>query len=132
MTRITVAKLAIKHDHSKMTAEVTVKAEVKFTPFEYCLMKNCPKTRLFKLKCQLWGEDYWMPDDRLYTLPAAHYYPAGSPALTETATFKATVGEGMLDEDVGKDEIYAKLILTNLFTLNKVTKKSNIVHHEFE
>ena len=34
-----------------------------------------------------------------------------------------------MDEDWGQDEVYGKLILTNLFSLVPVTKKTNVVHH---
>jgi hypothetical protein len=42
-----------------------------------------------------------------------------------------TLGEGVLDEDWGQDEIYGKLLLTNLSTATQITKKTNEVHHSF-
>ena len=50
---------------------------------------------------------------------------------SETRTFEVVLGEGVLDEDWGQDEVYGKLILTNLFSLVPVIKKSNVVHHSF-
>ena len=45
--------------------------------------------------------------------------------------YTATVGEGLLDEDWGTDEIYGKLILYNLFTFVQIKKKTNTVSHSF-
>lgn len=131
MATITNVKLSISHDHRKKTAEPVVKCKINFTALELCMMKNCSKGRFFKLKCQLWGDDPFS-DDYLFTYSNVYYFPDGTPSLSESRTFKAVVGEGLLDEDwIGKDEIYAKLILQNLFSGTSITKKSNVVSHAF-
>ena len=133
MANITNAKLTIAHDHTKKTARPVVKCDVNFTEQELCQMKNCAGSRFFKLKCQLWGEDSGLTgaDDFLYTYSDVFYFPDASPTGTETRTFDVTVGEGLLDEDWGQDEVYGRLKLVNLYTLAEVTKKTNTVSHNF-
>jgi hypothetical protein len=133
MATITDAKLTITHDHEKRTARPVVTCQVNFTGMEYCLMKGCPEFKMFKLKCQLWGADSGLTgaDDYLYTYGTAFFFPDPSPTTTESRTFTVTLGEGVLDEDWGTDEVYGKLILYNLFTLTTVTRKTNVVSHRF-
>lgn len=133
MASLTNAQLAISHDHRKKTAHVVVRCTVNFTALELCQMKTCPETRHFKLKCQLWGADSGLTgaDDFLFTYSNVHFFPDASPAPAENRSFEVTVGEGLLDEDWGEDEIYGKLILQNLNTLVQLTKKTNQVHHSF-
>lgn len=133
MATITNAQLTLAHDHRKKTVVATVRAQVNFTTLELCQMKSCDAAKLFKLKCQLWGSDDGLfgEDDFLYTYPTVLYFPDSSPTATENVTFTETLGEGVLDEDIGEDDVYARLRLTNLFTLGEVTKKSNTVHHHF-
>lgn len=133
MATITERKLTIAHDHNKKTASVRVTCKVNFTQLELCQMKACPESRLFKLKCQLWGEDSGLTfgDDFLYTFSDVYYFPDGTPTASESRSFSVVVGEGLLDEDWGQDEVYAKLILTNLSTLVAVKKNTNTVSHSF-
>jgi hypothetical protein len=132
MASISNAVLNISHDHRKKTAHVKVTCTVKFTDLELCQMKMCGG-RWFKLKCQLWGADSGLTfgDDFLYTFSNVYSFPDTTPTASESRTFEAVVGEGLLDEDWGTDEIYAKLILYNLNTLVNVTKKTNQVSHSF-
>jgi hypothetical protein len=133
MASIIKANLAITHDHKKKTARAVVTGIVSFTPYELCLMKTCPQQKMFKLKCQLWGKDSGLTgaDDFLYTYPNVYYFPDPTPTPEETRVFDVTLGEGVLDEDWGEDEVYGLLKLQNLFTLVQVTKKTNVVHHSF-
>ena len=133
MATITDAALTISHDHTKKTARPVVKCKVRFTPLEQCLMKGCPGQRMFKLKCQLWGKDSFFTgaDDFLYTYGSVYYFPDASPTAAEDRTYDVTVGEGLLDEDWGQDEIYGKLSLVNLFTNVQSQKKTNTVSHSF-
>jgi hypothetical protein len=133
MATITDAKITIKHDHTRKTAHVTASCKVHFTPIELCLMKNCPEGKLAKLKCQLWGADSGLTgaDDFLYTFGNVFYFPDATPSSPESRTFEDTVGEGLLDEDWGKDEVYAKFTLHNLFTGTTMTRNSNVVSHSF-
>jgi hypothetical protein len=131
MATISNAKLTISHDHTKKTARPVVKAQIGFTQCEMNQMKDGLK---FKLKCQLWGADPGLfdgDDDFLFTYSPVKFYPDASPAVTEDALFDVTLGEGVLDEDWGTDTIYAKLILTNQYTLVKVKKNTNQVSHSF-
>ena len=133
MATITDAQLRITHDHEKRTARPVVTCKVNFTGMEYCLMKGCPEQNMFKLRCQLWGADSGLTgaDDYLYTYGTVYFFPDPTPAGTESRTFDVTVGEGVLDEDWGTDEVYGKLILYNLFTLTSIKKKTNTVSHRF-
>jgi hypothetical protein len=133
MATITNAVLAIEHDHRKKLARAVVKCKVNFTEAELCMMKTCAGQKLFKLKAQLWGDDSFLTgaDDHLWTYSDVYYFPDPTPSGSESRSFDVTLGEGVLDEDWGTDEVYGKLILQNLLTLAKITKKTNTVHHSF-
>lgn len=130
MATITNANLTINHNHASKTGKVLVKCNVNFTAFEINQMKAGLR---FKLICQLWGADSGLTgaDDFLYTIPTAKYFPDATPAATENVAFEVTVGEGLLNEDTGTDEVYAKLKLTNLYTLVTVNRNTNEVSHSF-
>ena len=133
MATITEAKLKITHDHSKKTGHAIVTCEIKFTGLELCMMKQCPEENLFVLKCQLWGEDSFLTgaDDFLYTYDTVHRFPDGSPTAVESRKFEVVVGESLLDEDWGTDEVYGKLLLRNMFTMVQITRNTNTVSHSF-
>jgi len=133
MATITNASLSLAHDKHKKTVNSVVRCTVNFTALELCHMKTCKEARHFKLKCQLWGEDSGLTgaDDFLFTYATVFFFPDATPAASESRTFEVLLGEGVLDEDWGQDEVYGKLILTNLYTLVKVTKRTNVVHHSF-
>ena len=135
MATITDAKLTISHDHAKKLATPVVTCHVNFSPQDMALMNALPNVRVFKLKCQLWGADEWFNggDDNLglAVYSRVHYFADSTPTPTESRTFSAEVGEGVLDEDNGIDEIYGKLTLYNLVFPSIVSKKTNEVHHSF-
>ena len=133
MALITDVKLSIKHDHHKNLAHVQVSCKIAFTTLELCLMKSCTKTKMFKLKCKLWGEDGWFTgaDDFLYTMPVVFFFPDSTPTANESKTFQVTVGEGLLDEDWGRDEVYARVYLSNYLSQTTISRKSNVVSHRF-
>lgn len=133
MASITNAKLTIRHDHNKKLAHATVTCDVNFTALELCQMKTCREGRHYKLKCQLWGADSGFngADDFLYTYGTTFYFPDGSPSATENRSFEVTLGEGVLDEDWGQDEVFGKLLLTNLTSSAQISKKTNTVSHSF-
>lgn len=134
MATISAQKLSITHDHTKKTARCIVTGKVNFDQLELFLMQQGLK---FKLKCELWGDDSGLTgsDDKLFTYSPVKYFPDASPAASESVSFDVTLGEGVLDEDgfLGGyvDEIYGKLILTNLYTTVTVSKTTNIVSHSF-
>jgi hypothetical protein len=133
MATITNAKLAFSHDHEKKLVKAVVTCDVNFTGLEQCQMKTCPKMRYYKLKCQLWGSDSGLTgsDDFLYTYSDIFYFPDPTPTPTEKRTFDVMLGEGVLDEDWGEDEVYGLLSLSNLYTMTQITKKTNTIHHSF-
>ncbi len=122
MVIIVDEKLMINHHQDKKLANVTVTGEIRFSPQELYQM-NTSEKRLFKLKCELWGQDM-IAKDKLYTFNPLKYYPGVSQNISEPFTFKEILSEGVLDEDLGKNEVYAKLILTNLSTGNQVVDKN--------
>jgi len=132
MATITKPSLDISLPTKEQTRKVTVTCNINFTQVELCQMKACPG-RWFKLKCQLWGDDILFngPNDHLYTFSEARYFPDATSTGVEKVQFTANVGEGLLDEDLGTDEVYAKLILTNLNTLVTVVKRSKVWSQSF-
>ena len=133
MATITNVKLTIVEDNRRKTVDVTVKGKVNFTSIEHCLMKNCPKSKWFKLKCELWGADGGLTfgDDKLYVIPHVKHYPDNNPSMSESFTFSDTFASEILNEDWGTDEIYAKLRLRNLYTNTEISRKSNVVTGSF-
>ncbi len=133
MATITNATLALTHDHRKKTVRAVVRCNVNFTALELCQMKECAGIRFFKLKCQLWGADSGLTgaDDLLFTYSNVFFFPDPTPTATESRTFDVLLGEGVLDEDFGQDEVYGLLKLVNLSTLVEVRKKTNTVSHSF-
>jgi hypothetical protein len=133
MATITNRTLTLTHDHTKKTVRAVAKCNVNFTALEQFQMKGAPQGSFFKLKCQLWGEDSGLTfgDDFLFTYPSAFFFPDPTPTAAESRTFDVVLGEGVLDEDWGTDEVYALFKLVNLSTLVQVKKKSNTVSHSF-
>lgn len=133
MATITNATLALTHDHTKKTVRAVVRCKVNFTALEQCQMKSCAPARFFKLKCQLWGADSGLTgaDDFLFTYSDVFFFPDATPSASESRTFEVLLGEGVLDEDWGQDEVYGLLKLVNLSTLVEVKKKTNTVSHNF-
>ncbi|HEX8283897.1 MAG TPA: hypothetical protein VF588_11110 [Pyrinomonadaceae bacterium] len=111
-----------------------VKCKVNFTRLELCQMKTCNQIKLFKLKCQLWGADdgfFDRTDILLFTYSNVFFCPDATPNANENAAFEVAVGEGVLYEDTRTDEIFGRLLLTNLYTQMQVTKKTSQVSHSF-
>jgi len=133
MASITNAKLVVSHDHEKKLVHPIVTCDVNFTPLELCQMRACRESRHFKLKCQLWGEDggFTGADDFLYTYSNVFYFPDATPSATEHCKFDVILGEGVLDEDWGEDEVYGLLRLVKLDSGSELKKKTNTVSHHF-
>jgi hypothetical protein len=133
MASITNATLNLTHDHRKKTVHAVAKCTVNFTTLELCQMKHCSEAKLFKLKCQLWGADSGLTgaDDFLFTYSNVFYFPDPTPTASENRTFDVVLGEGVLDEDWGEDEVFAKFRLVNLSSLVEIRKNSNTVSHHF-
>jgi hypothetical protein len=137
MAIISGANLNITHDHEKKLARAVVEAKVSFTPLELCMMENCREHRMWKLKCELWAADSGIcgGDDKLWTYADVFYFPDPTPTASESRTFDVTLGEGVLDEDAwwqcGEDEVYGKIMLSNLAGGGTTVRKTNEVHHSF-
>lgn len=133
MAKILNAVLSLTHDQTKRTVRAVAKCTVKFTDLELCEMKTCQVANMFKLKCKLRGADSGLTgaDDQLFTYPSSVFFPDADPTSAEHRTFDVVVGEGVLDEDWGQDEVYARFQLVNLYTLVAVSKDSNVVSHSF-
>lgn len=129
MASISNPTLQITHDHTKKTARVIVSATVQFSPYE---MNEIREGLKFKLKCRLWGSDSGLTgaNDPLFAFPSK-YFPDTTPSAVEKVSFDVTLGDGALDEDLGTDEIFARLTLVNLYTLTNVTRKTNTIVHNF-
>ncbi len=132
MNSISNAVLTISHDHARKTAKVKVTCKVNFGSVEYTLMRNNPGN-WFKLKCILMGADSGFngADDHLYTIPQIFYFPDATGTQSEVRNFEVTVGEGLLDEDWGTDEIYARLELVPLVFGTIAKRNTNTVSHSF-
>ena len=129
MATIQNVVLSLKRDKDRNLVNVKVTGKISFTKLEQCIMKTCKDSPLFKLKCKLFGDDAWLTgaDDDLYTFPNVKVYSDGSPAPVENFEFETVVGGSLLDEDFGKDEIYAKVKLYNLLAGTVAAKNSNVV-----
>jgi hypothetical protein len=80
---------------------------------------------------ELHGSGLTFGDDFLFTYSNVFFFPDGSPTASEDRTFEVLLGEGVLDEDWGQDEVYALFQLVNIYTTTEVKKKSNTVSHSF-
>jgi hypothetical protein len=131
MATITNAVLTIVHN-TNGTANVSVRCNVNFSALELNLMRTIPGT-WFRLRCQLWGADSGLfgSDDHRFTFPNSIFFPDANPSPSEFRTFNAVLNDDVLNEDIGTDEIYAKLILNNLNTQVTISKKTNEVSHSF-
>jgi len=130
MATITAARLALTHNNTTKTVRAVVTCQVNFTKYERNEMSEGLR---FKLQCKLWGADSGLTgaDDFLFSYPTVFFFPDATPTSPESKTFEATLGEGVLDEDWGVDEVYGRLKLSNLYTLVAVTKRTNVVSHSF-
>lgn len=114
-------------------AKVVVTCDVRFTNLEMFLMKQGLR---FRFDCKVWGEDSFIgadglaADDFLFAY-TSQFYPDVNPAALEKVTFERTVPANLLNEDIGTDEVYGELILTNLEDNSKKRAKSNVVKHQF-
>lgn len=81
-------------------SELTVTYKIAFNYFERNLVVR------FREYIQLWGADsgFTGADDNLYSHPTGAFFSQND-TLTRTKTFE--VANNILDEDWGKDEVYA-------------------------
>jgi hypothetical protein len=129
MATVTNTHLTITSDDKKETSHCVVTCKINFTSYELTEMKEGLR---FKLDCKLWGDDSGLngADNSLFTYSTQFFADASSTA-TETATFDATLGTSVLNEDFGTDEVYAKAVLTNTYTGQTNSGKSNVISRKF-
>jgi len=127
MARIDSPRLAIAVDSSAKTARCEVTCKVYFTAYE---MREMREGLNFRLDCSLWEEDVITHDDYLYSY-GSKFFPDASPTSPESATFSAVLGLSLLNQEWGRDEIYARLALKNLYTRVTVTANTNVVKRNF-
>jgi hypothetical protein len=125
---ISNANLNITVDSARSTARCVVTCRVYFTSYE---RREMAEGLRFVLYCSLWGQDlgWWLnPDDYLYSYASTYFSEPDSP---QGASFEATLGLSLLNEDWGTDEVYGKLTLRNLYNDRRVTAKTNVVRRKF-
>ena len=132
MALLAAANLAINVSGATKTARCIVTCRAMFTAFE---LKEMQEGLKFVMHCNLWGEDLgignWLdPDDFIFSY-ASKFFPDANPTASETATFDATLGTSLLDEDWGTDEVYGLVMLKNLFTNVTIKRKTNVIVRAF-
>jgi hypothetical protein len=82
---------------------------------------------------RLWGSDSGLTGSNgfLYTYPSLKLFPDATISQVESVKFQSEIGEGVLSEDVGGDEIYGLLRLTNMLSGGVISKKTNEVSGSF-
>ena len=103
-------------------SEMTVTCKVSFNHFERITVGN--KVR-FREYIELWGDDSGLTggDDSLYKAPTSVFDSSSAP-LTRTRKFK--VSNEILDEDWGKDEVYAKVRIVPIVPAGDIEKSNTI------
>ena len=97
-------------------SEITVTHKVAFNSFE----RN--NTVRFREYIQLWGDDL-LSDDYLYRAPTGAFNSQNTP-LTRTRKFR--VANSILNEDWGRDEVYAKVKIYPVMPTSD-SENSNII-----
>ena len=130
MASLSNATLTLNRDAAKKTVRAVARCRITYTQFELNQMQQGLQ---FRMRAKLMGADSGLfgGDDDLFTYTPAKFYPDATPTSVETATFEVTLGDEVLDEDLGRDEIFARFELTNLFTLNVVRRNSPEVSGSF-
>ncbi|MBL8194690.1 MAG: hypothetical protein JNM06_12920 [Blastocatellia bacterium] len=130
MATITNARLTMQLNLPGNNAKVDVTGEIRFTPLEKFLME---KGLRYKVDCKVWGEDlgWWLnPDDFLFSYSSV-FFPDATPSAIEPIAFTRQVPMGLLNEDIGTDEVYAEIILKNMESGSTTKKRTNVIKHRF-
>ena len=132
MAKIINRVLTLTHDKKKHAVRAIVKCDIHFNDLELCQVKVY-SVRMFKLKCELWGEPTQLKtslDDRseqLFTFPSIYFFHNGQTREVESRLFDVTIQEALLDNELGRDQVFAKLKLYNLSSANIFIGETNIV-----
>ena len=110
MARIKFPRLRDRCPLGTKTAKCEVSCKVYFTAYEIREMREGLN---FRTGCSLWEEDVITHDDYLYSY-GSKFFPDASSASPESATFSVVLGLSLLNQEWGRDEIYARLELKNL------------------
>jgi hypothetical protein len=122
MATITNADLHIHRDEQRKVAIPEVICNVNFNAHELKIIKALPGTRVFRLKCELWGGDSGSSDDFLFRYAERKYFGDSTPTANELRRFVVEIGQDILNEDTetwwgggdDKDDIYGLLVLDNV------------------
>src|SRR5215218_9933138 len=130
MATLVSSHLTIQLNLPNKMARVVVTGRVQFTTFEFFMLQHGVR---FRLDCKIWGEDLgqgnWLnADDNIFSY-ASMFFPDTTPAQTENFTFSRDVPQSTLDEDLGTDDIYGEVTITNLENLVRSKQKTNVIHH---
>jgi len=111
-----------RKDLSGGISEMTVTYKVAFNHFERITAQGNVRFREY---IELWGDDSGLTgvDDHLYRAPTSVFDSRPS-VLTRTRKFK--VSDDILDEDWGKDEVYAKVRIVPIIPSGDVEKSNTI------
>jgi len=103
-------------------SQMTVTYKVSFNHFERITADG--KIR-FREYIELWGDDSGLTggDDFLYRAPTSVFDSSSSP-LTRTRNFN--VSNEILDEDWGKDEVYARVRIVPIIPSGDIEKSNTI------
>lgn len=94
------------------TVDVKVIATVMYSDLERCMARLCRRVTIGYLRCEIFGKDFLTADDLLFSFVAIPIYVSTSGIASYT--FFISVPSSFLNENpVGKDKIYAKVILFN-------------------
>jgi hypothetical protein len=131
MPSITNRVLTIERREGGKNYNVRVECDIQFTDIELCQMKVCgEETKLYKLKCSVLGDDPVF-DDFLFSYSDVKYYPEGNPIPKEHAIFETSASGGLLNEDWGTDDLFARLTLQNLASHVSIEKDTDVIHANF-
>ncbi len=136
MSIISDEKLTIHHDPIKKTARVVVVCKVQFTELDNYFFEWHPNAKMFRLYCQIWGENRSLNkccDFYLYTYPEVYYFSKRKLNSSERRSFSRlylknlNVGDSLFRKDDRFDEIYGKLFLENFMTMFQDVKITHVI-----
>jgi hypothetical protein len=126
MATIDKPRLAIKRRASDQW-EPIVTGQISFTDEEKEMMEA--GELVFELSCDLWEEDRFGDDDLVFSQGEIARYPGAAEEIFARLT---VLGTADLDQELGQEEIYARLTLRpTLGPGEPRTFKSNVIKRRF-
>jgi len=119
--------LTLTRDRAAKTVRAVARCRINFNPVELEAMQQ--GLLRFRLRARLFGADPVVlgGDSNLFTFVPPKIYPDATPNNFEDATFEETLGEVVLDEDLGTEEIFARFELTNELVQTAIARNSPVV-----